>query len=168
MRYVALLRAVNVGGTGKLPMAELRSICAELGFASVQTYIASGNVVFDSALGAHRVKALLEARLRVYAGKEVGVLVRSLDAMAAVVAANPFAEEPGNRVGVLFVDEVAEIGVLRGHSDEEMMAVGREIYVHYPSGMGASKLKLAAMAAGTMRNMNTVAKLAGMSAGEED
>jgi uncharacterized protein (DUF1697 family) len=44
--YIALLRAVNVGGTGKLPMAELKAMCIEMGFANVQTYIASGNVVF--------------------------------------------------------------------------------------------------------------------------
>jgi uncharacterized protein (DUF1697 family) len=49
-RYIALLRAVNVGGTGKLPMAELRSMCESVGFTNVRTYIASGNVVFDSKL----------------------------------------------------------------------------------------------------------------------
>jgi len=46
-RYVALLRAVNVGGTGKLPMADLKALCTELGFKRVETYIASGNVIFD-------------------------------------------------------------------------------------------------------------------------
>ena len=49
-KYVALLRAVNVGGTGKLPMAELRAMCESIGFAKVRTYIASGNVVFESEL----------------------------------------------------------------------------------------------------------------------
>ncbi len=164
MRYVALLRAVNVGGTGKMPMADLREICAEAGFHGVQTYIASGNVVLESALGADAVQAALAARLRVYAGKEVGVLVRSAEEVADVVARNPFAQHPGNRVGVLFCEEVAEIGPLVGHRAEEMLAVGREIYVYFPDGMGVSKLKLAAMEAGTMRNMNTVVKLAQMSA----
>jgi hypothetical protein len=46
--YIALLRAVNVGGTGKLPMADLKAICSDAGFIQVQTYIASGNVVFKS------------------------------------------------------------------------------------------------------------------------
>jgi len=59
-RYVGLLRAVNVGGTGKLPMADLRAMCAEIGFADVQTYIASGNVVFDSA-GNQSVVIFLDA-----------------------------------------------------------------------------------------------------------
>jgi uncharacterized protein (DUF1697 family) len=48
IRYIALLRAVNVGGTGKLPMADLRMLCEDSGFACVETYITSGNVVFES------------------------------------------------------------------------------------------------------------------------
>jgi uncharacterized protein (DUF1697 family) len=48
--YIALLRAVNVGGTGKLPMADLKAMCGDAGFARVQTYIASGNAVFESRL----------------------------------------------------------------------------------------------------------------------
>ena len=75
-RYVALLRAINVGGAGKLPMADLRAICGELGFTEVETYIASGNVIFTSSGSAASVKVKLEARLQDYAGKPVGVVVR--------------------------------------------------------------------------------------------
>ena len=57
---IALLRAVNVGGTGKLPMSELKAMCEELGFADVRTYIASGNVVFTSRKSEAAVKAALE------------------------------------------------------------------------------------------------------------
>ena len=78
MAYVALLRAVNVGGTGKLSMAELERMCVRAGFEDVRTYIASGNVVLRSARGgAHdekQVKALLEKELARHAGKPVGVL----------------------------------------------------------------------------------------------
>src|SRR6266567_2071209 len=72
-RYIALLRAVNVGGTGNLPMANLNSMCNDAGFSRVETYIASGNVVFESEAAPSRVKAELEARLLAYAGKPVGV-----------------------------------------------------------------------------------------------
>lgn len=89
-RYVALVRAANVGGIGKLPMSELKSMCAEAEFARVETYIASGNVVFDSKLAHSKVKAALEARLHIYAGKSVGVIVRTAVEMAAVLKANPF------------------------------------------------------------------------------
>jgi uncharacterized protein (DUF1697 family) len=62
--YIALLRAVNVGGTGKLPMTTLRAMCGEAGFSRVRTYIASGNVVFASPRPESQVKAVLEAALK--------------------------------------------------------------------------------------------------------
>ena len=103
--YVALLRAVNVGGTGKLPMADLRSLCSDLGFARVETYIASGNVVFASKFSATRVKTDLEARLFDYAGKRVGVVVRTASEMQAVLLANPFPKAPANHTYAIFLDE---------------------------------------------------------------
>ncbi len=72
--HVALLRAVNVGGTGKLPMRELVAMCEDAGFADVRTYIASGNVVFRSGLDESTVREALAQRLQAYAGKPVGVL----------------------------------------------------------------------------------------------
>ena len=95
--FVALLRAVNVGGTGKLPMSDLKEICEELGFEAVRTYIASGNVVFTSRKSEAAIKAALEKRLEAYAGKPVGVLVRSAAEMAQVSADNPFPKAAPNR-----------------------------------------------------------------------
>ena len=66
---IALLRAVNVGGTGKMPMSDLRALCADAGLADVRTYVQSGNVVFRSALAEADVQAALEARLSEYAGQ---------------------------------------------------------------------------------------------------
>lgn len=166
-RYVALLRAVNVGGTGKLPMTELVAMCVEVGFADPRTYIASGNVVFSSDLPEEPVKAELEARLAAYAGKPVGVMVRTAREMAAVRDANPFADKPGNAVATIFLDAPPPAEALeqaRGRADEVMRLGAREIYVFYPSGQGRSKLKIPAAANGTARNMNTVARLAEMAA----
>src|SRR5947207_7839847 len=95
--FIALLRAVNVGGTGKLPMSDLKAMCEEIGFASVRTYIASGNVVFTSRKSESAVKSALEKRLAAYAGKPVGVLVRSAAEMAQVAADNPFPKTAPNR-----------------------------------------------------------------------
>src|ERR1700753_2811038 len=75
--FVALLRAVNVGGTGKLPMSELKAMCETLGFTSVRTYIASGNVVFASRKSESAIKRDLEKALAARAGKPGGVMVRS-------------------------------------------------------------------------------------------
>ena len=165
--YIALLRAVNVGGTGKLPMADLKSICADAGFANVQTYIASGNVVFRSKASAARVRSELEARLLAYAGKPIGVMVRTTSEMAAVLEANPFHAAAPNRTVAIFLDEAPPSDALEfavGVKDEEMRLGAREIYVHYGAGMGTSKLRIPAARLGTARNMNTVAKLAAMAA----
>ncbi len=160
--YVALLRAVNVGGTGKLPMTELKAMCIAEGFADVQTYIASGNVVFTSKLSAARVKAALEKRLAAYAGKPVGVIIRSAEEMAAVLKSNPFPKAPPNYTVAIFLDEAAPADTLKnikGQQDEEVRLGEREIYVAYGSGMGSSKLKMPAAAKGTARNINTIGKL---------
>ncbi|QOZ29391.1 DUF1697 domain-containing protein [Bradyrhizobium sp. CCBAU 51753] len=168
-RYVALLRAVNVGGTGKLPMTELKAMCEDEGFGKVQTYIASGNVVFSSKLGAAKVKAVLEQRLAAYAGKPVGVVIRSADEIAAVLKANPFPKAPPNYTVAIFLDEPPPKDALKqikGQQDEEVRLGKREIYVAYGSGMGRSKLKIPAAAKGTARNINTIAKLAAMAVEE--
>jgi uncharacterized protein (DUF1697 family) len=160
--YVALLRAVNVGGTGKLPMSELRAMCEAAGFAKVRTYIASGNVVFESRLGAASVKKKLEGALETCAGKPVGVLVRSGAELAAVLADNPFSSAPPNRTVVIFLDAPPPANVLAsvsGRQSEEIALGTRELYVHFANGIGKSKLKIPLASAGTARNMNTVARL---------
>lgn len=165
--YIALVRAVNVGGTGKLPMAELKAMCERAGFAAVQTYIASGNVVFESGKSAAQVKALLEAAMREYAGAPVRVMVRTGAEMAGVVAGNPFPEAAPNRTVAIFLDAAPPADALTGVTGQknEQMALGvREIYVHYGDGMADSKLKIAAALEGTARNINTITKLAAMAA----
>ena len=164
-RYVAFLRAVNVGGTGKLPMAELRGMCESIGFTQVRTYIASGNVVFDSALQAARAKRLLEQSLAAYAGKPVGVLIRTGAELAAVLAGNPFKSAAPNRTVAIFLDAPPPADALQHATNvrgEEMQVGRREIYVHYGDGMGESRLKIPAAASGTARNINTIVKLAEM------
>lgn len=169
MKTIALLRAVNVGGTGKLPMAKLKAMAEELGFKDARTYIASGNLLFDAdGLSEAAIKAKLEERLAEYADKPVGVMVRSAAEIAKVVKDNPFAKEPGNRVVAMFLDEAPPESALTDHNNlaDERIALGRrEIYVHYPEGQGPSRLIIPAAKAGTARNMNTVIKLAEM-AGE--
>jgi uncharacterized protein (DUF1697 family) len=165
--YVALLRAVNVGGTGKLPMTELKAMCAQAGFTQVQTFIASGNVVFKSVASAKKVKADLETRLLTHAGKPVGVAIRTAAEMAAILAANPFPKDAPNHTVAIVLDDSPPSDALKhatGVKDEKMQLGAREIYVAYGSGMGSSKLRIPAAKNGTARNMNTVAKLAEMAA----
>lgn len=160
---VALLRAVNVGGTGTLPMAELRAIGEACGFGNPRTWIASGNLLFSSKLVEAEIKALLEARLLALAGKPVEVFVRSAAELAAIVTANPFPDAHGSRHMVFFhdappaADLIARCRDVRG----ERLALGlRELHVDYGDGIRTSRLKIPDKLARTARNMNTVRKLA--------
>ena len=165
--FVALLRAVNVGGTGRLAMADLRGLCARAGFERVRTYIASGNVLFDSDRDESAVKAVLGAALAAHAGRPVGVMVRTGAQMAAVVAENPFPDAPGHRTVAIFLDAPPPDDRLSGVSGRKAEAIAagrREIYVVHDEGMADSRLRIAAAAAGTARNLNTVARLAALAA----
>lgn len=129
--YVALLRAVNVGGTGKLPMADLRALCEKAGFAAAQTYIQSGSVVFLSPLPEAKVKATLEKALTTRLGKPALVVVRNAGELRDVVKHNPFQDAPPNRVVVLFVDQAPPKNALAGlqiPGREQIKLRGRELF----------------------------------------
>ena len=106
-------------------------------------------------------------QLAAYAGKPVGVLVRSGAEMAQVLADNPFPQAAPNRTMALFLDRAPPadtLATLRGQRDEQVRLGRREIYIHYGEGMARSKLVIPAAKAGTARNINTVAALAKMAA----
>ena len=165
--FVFLLRAVNVGGAGKLPMSDLKRLCEKAGFRNVQTYIASGNVVAERDGSGTQAKAALETELRAFAGKPIGVIVRTAAEMAKVVADNPFQDRAANRTVAIFLDHAPPpeaLKAIKGQANEAIRLGAREIYVHYPDGIGRSKLRIPTASDGTARNMNTVAKLAAMAA----
>jgi uncharacterized protein (DUF1697 family) len=160
--FVALLRAVNIGGR-QLKMEDLKRIASNLGLKSPRTFIASGNLLFSSSKAEAIVKSDLEEALAKHMGKPVEVMVRTAAELAATIKANPFPDEPGNRVVTIFFDgppSAEAIDSAKNIADERLALGTREIYVHYPSGQGRSKLRLGTRAPGTARNMNTVARLA--------
>jgi len=161
--YIALLRAVNVGGTGKLAMSDLRAICEGAGLQRPRTYIASGNVVFESARSERAVKEALQAALAARTGNPVGVLLRTGAEMRAVLAANPFADRAPNATVAIFLDQPPPPNALAditGRQLEDVVLGAREIYVHYGQGMARTKLRIPVAKSGTARNMNTIAVLA--------
>lgn len=167
--FIALLRAVNVGGTGKMPMADLRALAEAAGFNEVRTYIQSGNLVFSTDTTSSDAKSTLEEKLANYAEKPVGVVVRNAQEMSEVLEANPFPDAEPSKVGVLFLDDAPPANTTetaKGQADELIELGKREVYIHFPSGMGRTKLRLTAMSVGTVRNINTVSKLVKMAAGE--
>jgi uncharacterized protein (DUF1697 family) len=161
--FVALLRAVNVGGR-KLLMTDLRAIADELGLAGATTFIASGNLLFTSSKPEAVLKGLLEERLSAHMGAAVGVMIRTAEEMARIVEQNPFADAAGNRVVVIFLDHAPPADTVESARsvDDERIAPGeREVFVAYgEKGMGRSRLRIPRAESGTARNMNSVAKLA--------
>lgn len=161
-KYIALLRAVNVGGTGKLPMAELKQMAQDLGYKNPQTYIASGNLVFESNDEKSKIKISLEQKLYEFFQKPCGVIVRTDTEMAEVIANNPFKQQAPNRVIITFLDEEVSNGFesqFKNQKYEEFFGFGREIYLHYGDGMAQSKLSHPLFKIGTGRNLNTCNKL---------
>jgi len=157
--YVALLRAINVGGTGKLAMARLRELCEEAGFSQVRTYIQSGNLVLKSPLSEAKVKAVLEKVLAQELGKPYAVFVRTAAELSKVLEDNPYPKAEAKFLQVVFFDRLPELKNVVAPGGEELSAGKREIYVHYPQGMGQSKLKAPGLKEGTGRNLNTLGKL---------
>ena len=91
--YVILLRAVNLAGHGKLPMADFRKMLIGLGFEKVETYIQSGNAVVDAKGSAAKVAQAVAAGLEKLMGAPCGVVVRTHDQMDRVIRENPYAAE---------------------------------------------------------------------------
>ena len=169
---IAVLRAVNVGGR-KMPMAELRDLVTGLGFSDVQTLLQSGNLVFRGEGEAEAIETRLEAESEECFGFHADFLVRDLAEWEAMIAANPFRDEARDepaRLGVVALKAPAPadgLAALRAwiKGREYVAAHGRAAYVFYPDGMGESKLLLPVIerhlgSRGTVRNWNTVLKLA--------
>ncbi len=164
--YIALLRGINVGGSGILVMKDLTAMCGELGFAKVRTYIQSGNVIFECGWKEDAVRHKLEQALHAKMGKKIEVMIRTAAEMRASFEANPFPDKESHKVAVAFMAGKPAVEELTGPGGEQVRAGKREIYVYYPEGMGRSKLKLPlGGAAATVRNMNTVAKLTALAEG---
>lgn len=183
MRYVALLRGINVGGNTMIKMAELKAVFEECGFENVVTYINSGNIAFNcksprvskgDSLNASEEKltSKIEQAIEKHFSKQIPVMIREQPAIAEILANNPFAGqfESHKEMHVLFLREEMPAEkleqLLAAAPDGERYAViGRELYCHLPKGvieslLGKSfiekKLKLAV----TGRNWRTTEKLA--------
>lgn len=163
--YIVLLRAINVGGTGKLAMARLRELCGQAGFHEVRSYIQSGNLVLQSDREEAEVQSSLEKLLEKELGKPYGVFVRTPQQLSAVIQANPY---PQGQVVFLHHSPPQEwLEQVHAPDGEEVTLGKNEVYIHYPNGMGRSKFKLAGLKTGTGRNLNTLERLAKMASASD-
>lgn len=160
MRCVALLRAINLAGSRKLVMDDLRTVATDLGLEGAQTLLQSGNLVFSTRTEPAAVEAQLEDALRAV-GLDTDVMVRTATRWREVIDANPFASEAErtpSRLQVFACKAPVDLDAVRGVKKERLQANGTELFVLYPDGIGDSKLKLPVP--GTGRNWNTVQRIA--------
>jgi uncharacterized protein (DUF1697 family) len=171
--YIALLRAVNVAGHGRIAMADLRAVVSAAGYGDVATYLQSGNVAFTAtADDAEAVAADLRRRLAGELGVDTAVMVRTAGEIADIAAHHPFLEGQSDhsKLHVVFLaaepdaDRAARLTVPPG-APEELQPAGRQLYLHYPAGAGRSKVTAAylekRLGVGlTARNWRTVTALA--------
>jgi len=179
-RHVALLRAVNVGGTGMVAMAALRDLFSALGFGEAKTLLQSGNVVFDGGRTAPaKLELMLEGEALSRLGLRTAFMIRTAAEWRSIVAANPFPDFARDNPAFLHVgfakaapDEAAVAAVAEAIAGlpEQVRMIGRESYILYPAGAGRSKLGPALVKVerkhpsirATARNWNTVMKIAAL------
>ena len=166
--YVALLRGINVGGKAKLPMKELASIFAACGASRVQTYIQSGNVVFESANAEVIVQAVTAEIARTY-GYPGRIVLRTAEQLRMACLGNPFDGSDVETLHVYFLANMPERAAIKAldpyrSPGDSFVVKGREVYLHLPGGMARTKLTNVyfdkqLQTVSTARNWNTVRKL---------
>jgi uncharacterized protein (DUF1697 family) len=176
--YVAFLRGINVGRARQVAMSDLRAIVESLGHGGVRTLLRSGNIVFSAASQDEQtIGAGLEEAIEGRLGMNVGVVLRSAEELAAIVAADPLpvSAKDGARRHVLFLPEPLEAEVRRWLEREDLgadvvRATEREVYVWYEHGMSGSQTAVRIgrrmPRTATDRNWNTITKLLAMTRAE--
>lgn len=170
-KLVVLLRAINVGGHSKLPMAGLRSLLGELGYEDIATVLQTGNVVLSSPRPAGETGAEIEQAVADRLGVKSQVIVRTRSEFLSLVKRNPFPEETdGKKLHVAFLAGKPDTEELKKIDRDVLLperfeVIGKQIYLHLPNGMGRTKIfgKITDKRLGTastLRNWNTVMKLA--------
>jgi uncharacterized protein (DUF1697 family) len=171
-RFIALLRGINVGGHNKVPMAELRALCGELGWEDVQSYVQSGNLVFEAGARRASLEAELERAIERTFGLSIAVVVRAAADWPGYVAGNPFpgaSESAPNAVMLALSKAPPKAGAVEGLLEraadgERVERVGDALWIHYAGGSARSKLSPALLnrlvgSPVTLRNWRTVLTL---------
>jgi uncharacterized protein (DUF1697 family) len=177
--YIALFRGINVGGRNKLPMRELKEVLNGLGLRNIQTYIQSGNVVFQG--GKRNLSELaseISAAIRKSHGFTPSVILLELGAFEKAIASNPYpeAEAEPKTLHLYFLDSLPEDPDLEGleglrRENERFALMGKVFYLHAPDGIGRSKLAARVEKSlgvpATARNWRSVCKIMEMAEGNE-
>jgi uncharacterized protein (DUF1697 family) len=173
MKQIALLRGVNAGGKNKIKMEELSKLFVSIGFTQVQTYIQSGNIVYESGDDELTNARKIEKAIREGFGLEIPTFVISRKRLMRSLELNPFDALTHQASYLIFyflsdMPKVGDIEVVHDGQGEKVILKEDVIYAYYPQGSGRSKLiikldhkKLGSNVTG--RNLTTVEKLLQMS-----
>ena len=173
MKWVALLRAVNLGARNKVPMAELRASLEAAGYGDVRTYIASGNVLLDGPRRRAAVAGELERLIAETFRVDTTAILRSPKELADIVAGHPFGADTSQSHLVFLADEpgrdAAERLAAVDPSPDRAVLAGPQVYLRYAAGVQGARLSAARLerllgVAATHRNWRTVAALAELAA----
>ncbi|OEK07822.1 hypothetical protein A8C32_15150 [Flavivirga aquatica] len=173
-KYIALLRGINVSGCKKVPMAELRELLSKVGFRNVQTYIQSGNVVFQSSEGNKQaLEEIIQNEIQQCFGFEVPVLVLTSSEIKEIFDSCPFSEEKKEKSYFTLLhttpsQELVISTLKEDYPNETFYIKDQCVYFYSLNGYGKAKcnnnfferkLKVSA----TTRNYKTMVKLIAMS-----
>lgn len=173
MKYIALLRGINVGGQKKIKMADLKVMFESMGFKDVKTYIQSGNVIFnydssDTIILANRV----EEKISETFGFSAKTIIRTAEELRSIIDNNPFIKEPDIELDKLHVTLMIDVPApniisslnIKKEENERYLIISKEIYLYCPNGYGNTKLNNSIFEkklniAATTRNWKTITKL---------
>lgn len=173
MRWVALLRAVNLGSRNKVSMAQLRTLLEGAGYGSVRTYIASGNVLFDGPSKRAELGAALETLVADAFGVTTTAILRRPPELAKIVGGHPFGADTSETHVAFLAARPAKAAVARLEeataTPEQAVLAGADLYLRLPrgvhrAGFSAARVESLLGVQATLRNWRTVAKLADLAA----
>jgi uncharacterized protein (DUF1697 family) len=171
VRWVAFLRAVNLGPRNKVPMADLRAVLEDAGYGSVRTYIASGNVLLDGPAGRVAVASALETLVADSFDVTTTAILRKPRELAATLEGHPFGADTSETHVAFLVERPAKSAVARLEETAGADAVlaGTDVYLRLARGVRGSDLSPARVESllgvqATLRNWRTVAALAELAA----
>jgi uncharacterized protein (DUF1697 family) len=169
VRWVAFLRAVNLGARNKVPMAQLRTLLEDAGYGDVRTYIASGNVLLDGPAARKKLGSELEGLIADAFGVTTAVILRKPRELAATVEAHPFKRTSDTHVAFLAERPAKSVVAKLDASDSDAVLIGSELFLQLPRGVHGSRLSNARIESllgvpATLRNWRTVVALAELAA----
>lgn len=173
-RYIALLRGINVGGKNPLPMRALVDMFQAVGCSRVESYIQSGNIIFNAGpILARRGPGMIELQIQKQFGFKVPILVRAADEFRALASANPFLARDPKSLHLMFLADaptLAQIATLdpKRFAPDAFAVCGANVFLYLPDGSARTRLRTsyfdrALATTSTVRNWNTVQKLVALS-----